>query len=188
MIFVTSNQHKYDEISSIMEKGGFKVQWRKMKYQEIQADTTEEVSLDSAKKLAPLLGEEFFLEDTGLYITALNGFPGPYSSYVQDTIGNPGILRLIDGLNRKAFFLTVITFYDGTGFHQFSGRLDGSLAREIAGKGGFGYDPIFIPEGESLTLGQLPVFTKNSISHRRRAVTAFMEFLSESGHIDSADD
>jgi XTP/dITP diphosphohydrolase len=107
---------------------------------------------------------------------------------VQDTIGNPGILRLIDGLNRKAFFLTVITFYDGTGFHQFSGRLDGSLAREIAGKGGFGYDPIFIPEGESLTLGQLPVFTKNSISHRRRAVTAFMEFLSESGHIDSADD
>jgi XTP/dITP diphosphohydrolase len=188
LIFVTSNQHKYDEISSIMQNVGFKVQWRKMKYQEIQADTTEEVSLDSATKLAPLIGKEFFLEDTGLYIAALNGFPGPYSSYVQDTIGNAGILRLIDDLSRTAFFLTVITFYDGTGFHQFSGRLDGSIAGEITGKGGFGYDPIFIPEGESQTLGQLPLSTKNSISHRRRAVTAFMEFLTESGHIDSTDD
>ena len=188
MIFVTSNQHKYNEISSIMQTGGFKVQWRKMKYREIQADTTAEISLDSAKKLAPLLEEEFFLEDTGLYIAALNGFPGPYSSYVQDTIGNSGILRLMDGSSRSAFFLTVITFYDGTDFHQFSGRLGGSIALEIAGKGGFGYDPIFIPEGESQTLGQLPESAKNSISHRRRAVTAFMEFLTGSGHVDSESD
>lgn len=168
-----------------MQNGGFRVQWRRMKYQEIQADTTEEVSLDSAKKLVPLLGRKFFLEDTGLYIAALNGFPGPYSSYVQDTIGNPGILRLIDSLERSAYFMTVITFYDGTDFHQFSGRLNGSIATEIAGNGGFGYDPIFIPEGESQTLGQLPASTKNSISHRHKAVTDFMKFLTESGHSDS---
>ncbi len=188
MIFVTSNQHKYQEVSSIMHDYGFIVEWRRMKYQEIQADTTEEISLDSAKKLAPFLGEEFFLEDTGLYIAALSGFPGPYSSYVQGTIGNSGILRLIDGMNRSAYFLTVITFYDGAEFHQFSGRLKGAIALEIAGKGGFGYDPIFIPEGESLTLGEIPVSTKNSISHRRKAVTEFLKFLNEHGHFGSTID
>jgi dITPase (EC 3.6.1.-) len=93
--FLTSNMHKYNEISAFLGQLGIECQWVKMKYEEIQGESTEEISRDSAVKLSRQMGDKFFLEDTGLYINSLKGFPGPYSSYISKTIGNEGILDLL---------------------------------------------------------------------------------------------
>lgn len=175
--FITSNGHKYEEISRAMSKEGIEIAWNRMNYEEIQADTTEEISMDSAQKMARDLSEPFFLEDTGLYIEQLNGFPGPYSSYVFKTIGNSGILRLMNENNRDARFLTIITYHENGKFYQFAGTLEGSIAMEPRGENTFGYDPVFLPAGGNKTLGEMSVEEKNSISHRWKAVRLFMDHL-----------
>jgi XTP/dITP diphosphohydrolase len=174
--FVTSNEHKYKEISSIFSAHDIEIEWVKMKYEEIQADTTEEISLDSCKKLQSLIEGTFFMEDTGLYISSLKGFPGPYSSYVNSTIGNRGILSLL-GSERMAYFQTVISLSYRGSVYQFSSTLPGSISTEVRGKYGFGFDPVFIPEGEELTLAEMDPARKNTISHRRRAAEKLIDFI-----------
>ena len=178
--FISSNRHKFVEIKTRMDECNLGITWVRMKYEEIQADTTEEISLDSAKKLSSFRGKPFFLEDTGLYITSLNGFPGPYSSYVSKKLGNQLVLKLLDD-ERSAVFLTVLTYWDGRSFFQFSGKLEGKISLVERGKNGFGYDPIFIPKGKDLTLAEMTVEEKNEISHRSRALNKFIEFLRTNG-------
>ncbi len=177
--FVSSNRHKFVEIKAMMDEYNIGISWIRMKYEEIQADTTEEISMDSARKLAGLRGKPFFLEDTGLFIASLNGFPGPYSSYVSKRIGNPGILRLLDGLDRDAVFLTVITYWDGNRYYQFSGKLEGQILKVERGDNGFGYDPIFVPLGKEVTLAEMTVEEKNEISHRSRALKKFIDHMKQ---------
>lgn len=177
MRFVTSNQHKFNEIREALAKYGIETEWMKMKYEEIQADSTAEISLDSAKKLSTAIGEDFFLEDTGLYIKALHGFPGPYSSYVSTTVGNSGILRLIEGRTREAEFVTILTYKGHDQLVQFEGVLRGQIAYKEAGEGGFGFDPIFIPEGQDRTLAEMSISEKNEISHRSQAVGKFANYI-----------
>lgn len=150
-----------------------------MAYEEIQADETSEISLDSARKLSSEIKGTFFLEDTGLYIDALNGFPGPYSSFVSRKLGNPGILKLLEGKDRKARFVTVITLCEADRFKQFTGVLEGGIAEEAKGSGGFGFDPIFIPAGRDRTLSEMSVDDKNSISHRSKALEQLISILSQ---------
>lgn len=175
--FVTSNEHKYLELQKVFMNEGINIDWVRRKYEEIQEDSTELISMDSARKLSTEIVGKFFLEDTGLYIDSLNGFPGPYSSYVARTLGNNGILKLIQGLKRSCHFLTVITYYDGHEFLQFEGILRGSISEEIRGNGGFGYDPIFIPDGQSITLAEMDIGTKSTISHRSVAAHRFISHL-----------
>lgn len=148
-----------------------------MKYEEVQADTTEEVSRKSCEHLIEKVEGDFFLEDTGLFIRSLKGFPGVYSSYVQSTIGNPGILRLLEGRGREAFFKTVLTAYFDGSILQFTGILEGSIAFEERGGEGFGYDPIFVPAGNVRTLAEMDLEDKNSISHRFAAVKELADHL-----------
>lgn len=176
--FVTSNVHKFNEVSALFLKAGIEVQWKKVEYEEIQADTTEEVSLDSCRKIEGMLKGDFFIEDTGLFIDALNGFPGVYSSYVQKTIGNEGIIRLMAGKSPEAFFKTVITARLGSETRQYTGVVRGSISAEEKGRDGFGYDPIFIPEGSGKTLSEMGMEEKNRISHRSMAVGKFISDLS----------
>ncbi|HLH86051.1 MAG TPA: XTP/dITP diphosphatase [Thermoplasmataceae archaeon] len=175
--FITSNSHKFQEIKQIMENYGIQIRWINMKYEEVQAQTTEEVSADSAHKLADFVDAPFFIEDTGLYIRSLKGFPGPFSSYVFATIGNQGILHLLEHQKRDAEFRTVVTFFDGKGFFQFTGTLRGSISTREAGNSGFGYDPIFIPEGSEKTLGEMSLHEKNAVSHRAAAITKLIDHL-----------
>ncbi len=177
ILFVTSNEHKFTEISKLMEDSGHLIKWKNLKYEEIQADTTSEISLDSAMKIMAKLGEDFFLEDTGLYVDSLDGFPGPYSSFVAATIGNEGILRLVAGKDRTAKFQTVITYCVKGICHQFEGILEGRIADSISGKGGFGFDPIFMPAESEKTLAEMSTAEKNSISHRAKALLKLMQFL-----------
>lgn len=181
--FVTSNEHKYQEVSAFAVSFGVTVEWEKMEYEEIQADSTEEISLDSCKKLTNVIKGDFFMEDTGLFIEALNGFPGVYSSYVLKTIGNAGVLKLLQGKERSAKFRTVATASIGGNVRQYAGELDGTITNEIRGNGGFGFDPIFLPEGSRVTLAEMSLEDKNRISHRFRALAGLFSEISDSSQL-----
>lgn len=178
--FVTHNEHKFFEVKHYVEKKNIMIEWINLEYAEIQADTTEEISRRSAEDLGGRIEGPFFLEDTGLYIESLSGFPGPYSSYVQKTIGNEGIIKLMDGiLNRNAYFMTVISFFNRGKIHQFVGRVEGIISTKPSGNNGFGYDPIFIPADAEKSLGEMSVDEKNLFSHRIRALEKFIEWLNK---------
>ena len=116
------------------------------------------------------------VDDTAFSIDALNGFPGPYAAYVLKSIGNIGILRLMDGVtDRNARFTTAIAFADETGIEVFTGTIDGRIITAPRGNGGFGYDPIFEVGGQ--TLAEIPLEEKSAISHRARALAAFRDWF-----------
>ena len=177
VLFITSNKGKFMEAKSIGEKYGIDVEWRKEEYLEPQGSDLEEIAKKSAELLAEKIKEPFFIEDSGLFITALKGFPGPYSSYVFKTIGNEGILKLMNGIeNREAYFLAVVAFFDGENVLTFKGKVDGRIATEIRGDKGFGFDPIFEYNGRTFAeMGE----EKNEVSHRRRALEALFSYLKE---------
>ncbi len=177
VIFITSNEGKFREAKSIGEKYGIEVEWRKEEYLEPQGNDLEEIARKSAEMLSKKIKEPFFIEDSGLFIPALKGFPGPYSSFVFKTIGNEGILKLMDGVeDRRAYFLAVVAFFDGKEILTFKGRVDGRIAKEMRGDKGFGFDPIFEYDGRTFAeMGD----EKNEVSHRRRALEELFRYLAK---------
>lgn len=178
--FGTGNQDKVKEASAILGKYGVKVVHYKVDKIEIQANSLEEVSKHSLHALNT--DRPVAVEDSGLFIERYNGFPGPYSHYVLDTLGLEGILSLMSGIDdRGASFRSVIAYREDSKVRVFRGVVNGSIARDIKGSHGFGYDPIFIPDevpGDK-TFGQLPAEIKNTLSHRARSFKALGEWLTE---------
>ena len=179
--FVTSNPNKVTELSERLAPLGFEVEQVRHPYPEVQTDTLEEVAEHGLEYLAKELGSGVVLEDAGLFIDALGGFPGVYSAYVLRTLGNPGILRLMDGKqDRSARFEAVLGYLDESGErHLFKGVCPGSIAAEARGAGGFGFDPVFVPAGRDRTFAEMGVEEKGQLSHRGRAAAAFAEFLGD---------
>lgn len=171
--FVTSNKGKYAEAQAIF---GDLVQ-KDIGYAEIQADTLEEVALCGMKEVAARVQGPVMLEDAGLFVEALKGFPGVYSAYVQKTIGNAGILRLMEGQERRdAYFKSVVAYAEpGMETVMFSGVVHGQIGFEARGGKGFGYDPIFYVGGVSL--GEMEIAEKNKISHRAGSMRALKKRL-----------
>jgi XTP/dITP diphosphohydrolase len=170
--FVTSNKGKYAEAQAIF---GDLVQMD-IGYAEIQADTLEEVALYGMKEVAARSEGAVMLEDAGLFVDALQGFPGVYSAYVQKTIGNAGILRLMEGReNRSAYFKSVVAYAElGMETVMFSGEVHGQIGFEARGKKGFGYDPIFYVG--DVSLGEMDLEKKNQISHRAKSMGALKKW------------
>jgi XTP/dITP diphosphohydrolase len=166
--FVTSNKGKYAEAQAIFGN----LEQRDIGYTEIQADTLEEVALYGMKEVASRLNEPVMLEDAGLFVQALEGFPGVYSAYVQKTIGNAGILRLMEGkADRSAYFKSVVAYAEpGMQTKLFSGEVHGQIGYEARGDGGFGYDPIFYVG--DMSLAEMALERKNQISHRAKSMCA----------------
>jgi len=177
--FVTGNENKFEEARKIGESMGIEVEHEDLKYEEIQADTLEEVVKPSVQEVYEIIEEPCFVEDAGLFINCINGFPGPYSSYVFKTLGNEGILKLMkDKSDRTAEFRSVIGFCDSDeNLEIFRGRVKGEILKEERGKEGFGYDPIFSPKGiENKTFAEMSVEKKNSFSHRSSAIEKFVKW------------
>ncbi len=171
--FITSNKHKYEEIKKIIRN----VKMLTIPYPEIQTEKPEEVVLYGIEYLKEKVDGKFFIEDSGLFIKSLNNFPGVYSSFVFKTIGNKGILKLMENKkNREAYFASIIGYYDGE-INLFKGICKGRIAREERGNNGFGYDPVFIPEKKRKTFGEMKIEEKNLYSHRSRALGKFIDFL-----------
>lgn len=180
--FVTGNPGKVAELQHALEPLSIEVHQDKRGYPEIQADTLEAVAEAGARHLLDSgLGPPFLLEDAGLFVSALRGFPGVYSRYVLDTIGNAGLLCLLRDVEleqRTAAFQARLQYVAPDGrLHGFEGTVRGRIAERAAGSGGFGFDPVFIPDGHDRTFAEMDTAEKGSVSHRGRAVAAFVEWL-----------
>lgn len=182
LFFATGNSHKVAEVKSLLSGYPLILHHLPVKGVEIQADTVAAIAEASALNAAKATGLPLIVEDTGLFIDALTGFPGPYASYVQTTIGNAGILRLLDGVTtRMAEFRSTVAFCDPHGQPvSFTGVVAGCITRCERGRRGFGFDPIFEPtEGGGRTLAEMKMAAKNMISHRGKAIRAFVEWYEE---------
>lgn len=173
--FITSNKGKWKEFHEAMEE--YEIERIDMTYPEIQADSLQEVTSYGLRYLLKKIDGIFMIEDSGLFIKALKGFPGVYSSYVFKSIGNDGILKLMEGIKeRNASFHSLIALYDGK-MHFFEGICNGRIADRQRGKEGFGYDPIFIPDGSKKTFAEMKTKEKNEYSHRGKAIRKLLSYL-----------
>ncbi len=176
--FITTNAGKFAEVSEQCAAANVKLVHMDRSYPEIQTDRLEKVLKYAATGLDDEVKGDYLIDDSGLFIEALGSFPGVYSAFVQKKLGNKGILKLMAGENyRAAFFETVLLIRQGDEHEVFHGQCRGTIAEAERGKGGFGYDPIFVPEGETRTFGEMTVAEKNKISHRARAVDALLAHL-----------
>ena len=181
--FATGNDHKYKEIASILKQINMEVKKFPTERIEIQDSDPEKIAKFSLEMIenAP---KRIFNEDSGISIDCLEGFPGPYSSYVYKTIGNEGILKLLQGKeNRNATFYSIIAYKDeNERIHVFRGETKGVISEKITRGEGWGFDPIFIPitkDGNKLTYSELGFKVKNTLSHRSKSVEKFSKFLSQ---------
>ena len=186
MIFITSNKNKVKEIKELAtsKTTHIIIEHKEYDYPELQLDEIELIAKESANyirvKAKTKIEKPFFIEDSGLFIHTLNGFPGPYSSYVFKKIGNKGILKLMLGTKeeeRNATFKSVVAFCESQRKEPilFGGTVEGRIAEEIRGEEGFGYDPIFEFEGK--TFGEMSVEKKNEVSHRGRAFRKLLDYI-----------
>ncbi len=182
LFFVSSNIHKFQEIKGILNEYNIKISFYEAELPELQSESLEEIALFSAKHSFTQLKQPLFVEDTGLFIQSLNGFPGPYASYIFKTIGNSGILQLLKNRsNRIAIFKTVYALIlSETESHTFIGEMKGIIAKNEKGCQGWGYDPIFIPdEGNGETYAEMGIMEKNKISHRQKGLRKIVDWLSK---------
>jgi len=189
IVFATHNQHKTEEVRAILGASYHILNLHELDCPDIPetADTLKGNALQKAQYVADHYGRNCFADDTGLEVEALNGQPGVFSaryagegcSY-QDNVRK--ILAEMRGMeNRKACFKTVIALILNGQKYFFEGRVDGIILPEQRGTDGFGYDPVFLPDGYDQTFAEMSPATKNSISHRGRAIRELATFLLECG-------
>ena len=169
LFFVSSNDHKYLEAKKILDSFGIQLDFLKFDLEEIQSNSIHDIARKKARNAFSKHEKPLIIEDDGLFIDSLDGFPGPYSSYVFKTIGNKGILDLLKN-KRQAKFVSVITYCDDTVLESFTEKLCGSISKSEKGKG-WGFDPIFVPNKSDKTFAESN--DKNKISHRYKSLKKF---------------
>lgn len=186
LVFATNNQHKLNEVSSILKD---KVIIRSLKDIDCDTDIPETANtLEGNARMKSFYiydryGLNCFADDTGLEIEALNNEPGVYSARYagENKSSEDNMLKVLANLqnvtNRKARFRTVISLIIDGKEYLFEGVVNGEIIKEKRGEAGFGYDPIFVPEGYDLTYAQLGIDIKNKISHRALAINKLCDFL-----------
>ncbi len=195
IVFATNNRHKLEEICSKLGEDFQLIGLKELGLdQEIPEDhdTLEANASQKAWFIYEQSGKNVFADDTGLEVEALDGEPGVYSARYSrigslvfpdmDSVeGNiKKLLQLMEGeANRRARFRTVIALIINGKEYQFEGIVEGEILASSSGAGGFGYDPVFRPQGEELSFAEMDLGQKNRISHRGRAVEKLVQFLSE---------
>lgn len=186
LVFATNNAHKLEEVRAVF---GNKAEVLSLKdihcFDEIPetADTLEGNALLKAKHIYDKFGYNCFADDTGLEVDALGGKPGVYSARYageeQDSQKNMQKLltELAENQNRKARFRTVIALIQQGEINYFDGKISGNITVIASGNAGFGYDPVFVPEGFSQTFAELGSDVKNKISHRALAINELKKYL-----------
>lgn len=193
LIFATNNEHKVSEIQSLLpldinvitlQQAGIGIDIPE------PYDTLQENANTKAKTIFELTKQNCFSEDTGLEIDALNGAPGVHSARYagEDRNFNANMQKVLFNLknskNRNAQFRTVICLIWNKKEYYFEGICRGKIAEENSGNEGFGYDPIFIPEGSDKSFAEMSMSEKNTFSHRQKAVTQLFSFLQSLNKVD----
>lgn len=157
LIYVTGNKDKIAAAKKCMKDLDVEIIQKDINVPEIQADTNEEVANFSSKFASDFLKEDCVKNDGGLVIPALNGFPGPYAKYVEQTINEQGILDLMaNKKDRTAYWVEAWSYTEyGKDPVCFVGKFYGTISTEKLGDNGYGYDKIFIPDGKDKTLAQM---------------------------------
>jgi XTP/dITP diphosphohydrolase len=186
LVFASNNEHKIKEINSLLGNS-FKL----LSLHDInitddipeEEPTIEGNALSKARFVYSMTGMDVFADDTGLEIKSLNGLPGVHSARFagenKDSSANieKALSMLGDTKQREARFRTVIALIFKKKEYLFEGIVNGTITSEKSGKEGFGYDPIFIPDGKTSTFAEMELAEKNSVSHRARAFKKLREFL-----------
>ncbi len=186
LIFATNNQHKVDEVKSVLN-GIFEVVTLKDAGINIEIpepfDTLEENALQKSGTIHRLTNKNCFSEDTGLEVFALNGAPGVKSArYAGEQASfSDNVQKLLTDMegiqHREARFRTVISLILNNKEYQFEGICNGKITTEASGEKGFGYDPVFIPDGDTRCFADMTMEEKNQYSHRQKAMTQLISFL-----------
>ena len=188
LIFATNNQHKIAEVRPLLPES---IQLKTLKEAGINQDipepyeTLEENASEKSRVIYALTGKNCFSEDTGLEVIALKGAPGVKTARYAgpDAHAMDNVRKLQEALSqetdRRARFRTVISLILNGKEYQFEGICEGQIAKEISGNQGFGYDPIFIPEGTDRCFADMSLEEKQEYSHRRKATDKLVGFLAE---------
>lgn len=188
IFFVTNNVNKFNEARRVLAEQRIAVGMLRMKSLEIQSDSLKEIAESSVQDAYRKIRLPIIIEDAGLFVEDLSGFPGPYAAYVYKTIGNSGLLRLMEKVDdRTAEFQSVIAYLSKYLESPicFDGRIRGEITRteKIARRNsGFGFDPIFKPEGSKYTFAEMNTDEKNRFSHRATALRKFAEWYKTLSH------
>ena len=191
--FVSHNIYKYSEIKSIVNNRitDLHLKFCMRNITEIQDQKIEKIAIEKAKLAYNIVKKPIIIEDDGLFINSLNGFPGQYSSYVLKSIGNRGIIRLLKGYrDRSAFFKSIFVYSNGIVVKIFYGKINGKISSTIKDDG-WGYDPIFIPlnnnndNNSDTTFAKLSKTNKkNELSHRRIALDKFVKWFNQNNKLN----
>lgn len=176
--FITGNKNKLREAQAILRD--CEILDEDIELPELQGES-EDIVKEKAKLAAKELNKPVFVEDTCLCFNALNGMPGPYIKHFIEKIGREGLVRLLLGYeNKSAKGIAIIGYCElGKEPKIFEGIVKGKIV-EPRGESGFGWDPIFIPEGHEKTFAEMSSEEKNAISHRKKALEKFRDFLEKS--------
>lgn len=186
LIFATHNEHKIHELRSFLPK-----EWNVISLKEAGITqqipephlTLEENASEKSKVIFQLTGKDCFSEDTGLEVEALNGEPGVRTARYagEGCTFEENIHKLLNSMkeftNRKARFRTVVSLILGGTEYQFEGECPGIIITSKRGIHGFGYDPIFVPDGDTRTFAEMDLESKNKYSHRKKAMSGLIDFL-----------
>jgi XTP/dITP diphosphohydrolase len=193
LVFATNNAHKLEEVTAILKQTGADQRLQLLSLKDINChDDIAETGITFAENASikshyiyNKYGVNCFGDDSGLAIDALNGEPGVYSARYAGQHGNhaANMAKVLQNLeevtNRKARFKTVISLVWGGKEHFFEGSVEGTIRHELSGTAGFGYDPIFQPDGYDISFAEMTMAEKNAISHRAIAVEKLVAFLSK---------
>lgn len=178
-VFISGNQNKIDYLSQTL---GFELPHQKIDLDEIQSSDPKVVIEHKVKQAYQIVGQPVLVEDTSLSFNALDGLPGPFVKFFVDAQdGLENMCRMLDGFSdRSAYGSVIYGYYDGENLHFFHGRLDGSIAKNPRGEGGYGWDRIFEPTGyDGLTRAELSSEKDLETYNKLRDVAGLRNFLSE---------
>ncbi len=178
LLFATGNKGKLKEVAEKFSAIGIDIEQLDDEYPEVQTDELENVVKWGLDWLRERRKTPLVIDDSGLFINDLGGFPGVYSAYVFRTLGCKGLLKLMEGCeNRQAEFRCCAGHIDRGRSVIVTGRVQGLIIGEMRGSGGFGYAPLFVPVGEDRTFAEMSVAEKNARSHRGKAFDLLIQKL-----------
>ena len=177
LTFITGNPAKAEQLDRHLN---YPVDYKKLDVHEIQSLNLEEVATHKAQEAYKLLGSPVLVEDTSLVFNELGFLPGPLIKWFLESLGNDGMVKLLDGYeDRSAHAEVCFAYCDENGVQVFKGDIRGTIAKESRGAKGFGWDPIFIPEGCDITWGEMDIEQQKKTSMRRVALKKLQSFLGE---------